>query len=216
MDKSPELDRTVVWRDQTYWQNHPEEWVRRLKETNTNDVDGVWSALVNVYYHDLMRIACRFFKNAADVDDMMQETFTKAITHLEQLRDATSLRWWLARIVQNACVSLRRERERCSAVSSEQIEQIPDAVWDTPPDQLADEELFEQYRNWVEELDPREQEVLDLRANGLNFREIGEALGHPASTMRTWFRRMRKSFHDQLRRIGLFEDYPEPEKEDEM
>ncbi len=70
--------------------------------------------LVNRYKRRVLAIARHFFRNHETVEDIAQETFSKAFLSLSSYRRGTSLfEQWLARIAVNNCYDeLRRRKKR--------------------------------------------------------------------------------------------------------
>lgn len=69
--------------------------------------------LIDSHYESLYRYAFRLSGTAADAEDLVQETFGKAITRLHQLRQADHARQWLFRILRNAYLHrVRDDRKR--------------------------------------------------------------------------------------------------------
>src|SRR5436189_6309728 len=59
----------------------------------------------------LYRIARGVLRNDAEAEDVVQETYVRAFTHLEQFRGDSSLSTWLSRIAMNEALGrLRRQR----------------------------------------------------------------------------------------------------------
>src|ERR1700710_3111667 len=68
----------------------------------------------------LYRLARGILRNDSEAEDVVQETYVRAFTHLESFRGDSSLATWLARITMNEALGrLRRQR--------------PNAEWTTLP-----------------------------------------------------------------------------------
>ena len=61
---------------------------------------------------ELYRSASRMTRNAADAEDLVQETFARAFADLAQFQPGTNMGAWLYRIMFNAFVSDYRRRQR--------------------------------------------------------------------------------------------------------
>jgi RNA polymerase sigma-70 factor, ECF subfamily len=73
--------------------------------------------LVESHYDSLYRYAYRLSGSAADAEDLTQETFGKAISRAEQLRDASKARGWMFRILRNAYLHRIRDEKRHKTVA---------------------------------------------------------------------------------------------------
>lgn len=62
-----------------------------------------FEALVQRHYGRVRSVCGRLLSDADEVDDVVQETFVRALQHVGRLRSETSVRAWLVRIAINAC-----------------------------------------------------------------------------------------------------------------
>jgi len=65
-----------------------------------------------VYLDQLYGAALRMTRNAADAEDLVQETFTKAFAAFHQYRPGTNLKAWLYRILTNTYINSYRRKQR--------------------------------------------------------------------------------------------------------
>jgi RNA polymerase sigma-70 factor, ECF subfamily len=73
--------------------------------------DGVWAEdVLRSYAASLYPAAIRMTGNPPDADDLIQETFAKALAASEQFRPGTNLNAWLRRIMLNTFISGYRKR----------------------------------------------------------------------------------------------------------
>jgi RNA polymerase sigma-70 factor, ECF subfamily len=56
--------------------------------------------------------ALRLTRNAADAEDLLQETYLRAYRGFGTFREGTNLRAWLYRILTNAFINIYRKRQR--------------------------------------------------------------------------------------------------------
>src|SRR6267142_3514709 len=87
----------------------------------------------------LYRLARGILRNDGEAEDVVQETYVRAFTHLEQFRGDSSLSTWLSRIAMNEALGrLRRQRPGVNIESlppgtlEAQIIQFPLASSDDP------------------------------------------------------------------------------------
>jgi len=60
----------------------------------------------------LKSFARRFERGETDIDDLVQETISRALGHMDQFHDGTSLKSWLFTIMRNTYCSAYRRRRR--------------------------------------------------------------------------------------------------------
>jgi RNA polymerase sigma-70 factor (ECF subfamily) len=68
--------------------------------------------LIDAHYDSLYRYAYRLSGSTADAEDLTQDTFSKALTRLNQLRDQDRAKAWLFRILRNLYLHRMRDRQR--------------------------------------------------------------------------------------------------------
>src|ERR1700721_3605790 len=66
------------------------------------------TALVEEYSSTLYRVAYSVTRNAADAEDVVQETFLRVLRHRNKLQEVRDYRVWLVRITWNLVLAPRR------------------------------------------------------------------------------------------------------------
>src|ERR1700726_1571614 len=73
--------------------------------------EGAIRSLMQANNRRLYRIARGILRNDGEAEDVVQETYVRAFTHLDSFRGDSSLATWLARIAMNEALGrLRRQR----------------------------------------------------------------------------------------------------------
>jgi RNA polymerase sigma-70 factor, ECF subfamily len=70
----------------------------------------------------LYAAAARMTRNAADAEDLVQETYAKAYASFHQFREGTNIRAWLNRILKNTFINSYRKGLREPALATMAIE----------------------------------------------------------------------------------------------
>src|SRR6266487_1351743 len=98
----------------------PGEEAARVHEAQQGS-EAAFTVLVRCYQRPIVRIAWGLTRNAADADDLAQETFVRAWQAIRTFRVGEPLYPWLARIAVNLAYSLHRRRKRRPEVALEPL-----------------------------------------------------------------------------------------------
>jgi RNA polymerase sigma-70 factor (ECF subfamily) len=100
-------------------------------------------ALINELRPELHRYCARLMGSVIEGEDVVQDTFTRALVALDELPAATPLRAWLFKIAHNRALDLLRSREVRSAASIEAARDIVDPHSPDPEEVLMRREVVE-------------------------------------------------------------------------
>jgi RNA polymerase sigma-70 factor (ECF subfamily) len=183
------------------------------------DLDARFEAEAMPLLAGLYSGAYRLTSNAADAEDLVQETYLRAYRGFHQFEPGTNLKAWLYRILMNTFINSYRKRQRePQTVSDDEIEDWylyskmvergtePSAeasVIESLPDedvQAALAELPEQFR----------MAVLLADVEGFSYKEIATITEVPIGTVMSRLHRGRKALEkalwDKVRERGLVRD----------
>src|SRR5215217_5830786 len=76
-----------------------EELIKRI----TAGEVGLFEILIRRYNPFLYKIGMSYGYNHQDVEDLMQESFIAAYTHLDKFENRSSFKTWITRIMLNQC-----------------------------------------------------------------------------------------------------------------
>lgn len=161
-------------------------------------MDGLYSA------------AMRMTRNAADAEDLVQETYLKAFNAYERFEAGTNLKAWMYRILTNSYINAYRKKQRRpdesdiddiedlylyrrlggaeSAVLSRSAEDELLEMFGEDEVKLALEDLPEHYR----------MPILLADVEGFAYKEIAEILDVPVGTVMSRLHRGRKQLQKRL------------------
>jgi RNA polymerase sigma-70 factor (ECF subfamily) len=148
----------------------------------------------------LYRIARGILRNDGEAEDVVQETYVRAFTHLESFRGDSSLATWLARIAMNEALGrLRRQHPSVEWTTLEpgfleaQIIQCPvSASSEDPEKTMAQREIQQVVEHAIDDLPEAFRIVLITRViEGMNVEETAELLGLKPETVKTRLHRAR-------------------------
>ena len=147
-------------------------------------------ALIERHGPYLYGIAHTLSGNAADAEDLVQETLLGAIR--SEFRGESSVRTWLVRILTNRAAMLRRTRRRRPEAELK-AEQAPPSAKDAARAVDAKVDLA----GMLDQLSIEHRQVIILRElDGLSYEEMAAALGLPRGTVESRLHRAR----EELRR----------------
>lgn len=167
-----------------------------VQQTRAGDPDA-FRHIVERHSHRLFRVAYRLTGNEAHADDVVQEAFLRAYSHLDRFDARSQLGTWLYRIAVNCAMDLMRKesRRRARETAEDRVQLAALETGDPRPDRLAESgELGRAVARVLEELSPTERTAFILRHfEGYTSVEIGRLLGlRPGATRNAVFRAVRK------------------------
>ncbi len=143
-----------------------------LERLNGGDASAL-DELVRAYYPDILRYCRRHSPDEASAEDAAQETFLKAVRHLDAHAFRGRFRAWLYKIAANTCA------DRCRRETP--AEPLSDSPYIDPGFERT--ELGIDLGSALAALPEAQREVVLLRyVHGLKLREAAEVLGVPLRT----------------------------------
>jgi RNA polymerase sigma-70 factor, ECF subfamily len=176
-------------------------------------------AIMQANNRRLYRLARGILRNDTEAEDVVQDTYVRAFTHLEQFRGDSSLSTWLSRIAMNEALGrLRRQKpgvewsELEKSTPQAQIIPFPLASSDDPEKSMAQREIQHVVEHAIDELPEPFRLVFITRViEGMNVEETAEILGLKPETVKTRLHRARNLLRDNVeRKIGpvVMEAFP--------
>ena len=168
-------------------------------------------AIMQANNRRLFRLARGVLRNDGEAEDVVQETYVRAFTHLEQFRGDSSLSTWLSRIAMNEALGrLRRQRPGVELSSlpqgtlEAQIIQFPLAASEDPEKSMAQREIQHVVEHAIDELPEPFRLVFITRViEGMNLEETAEILQLKPETVKTRLHRARAMLRDIVeKKIG--------------
>jgi RNA polymerase sigma-70 factor, ECF subfamily len=89
--------------------------------------DEAFAAIALPLLPAITRLARALAGNAADADDLVQETYLRAFRYWHSFTPGTDCRLWLARICRNALHDMRRRESREIATEDAELESLASA-----------------------------------------------------------------------------------------
>jgi RNA polymerase sigma-70 factor (ECF subfamily) len=155
--------------------------------------------LVERYQGIVFGLCYRMMGHRQDAEDVMQETFVRALRGLGRFETERPLRPWLLGIAANRCRTALARRVRRPAP----VEAAED--WADPHPGIADgDDLAGELDRALARLRPDYRLVFALfHEQNLAYEEISQTMGRPVGTIKTWLHRARAELADHLTRRGF-------------
>ena len=141
-------------------------------------------------------------RNEIEAEDLVQETFLKALRNFGSFQPGTDFRAWIFRILRNTFLSSRSTLERRMTVELKNEEELPlsRAQCISPESLFIESYNIAAIRSAIEQLPLRSREVILLcDVEDLAYKEIAEILEIPIGTVMSRLARARKAVREALR-----------------
>jgi len=153
-------------------------------------------------YNQRLYRAARAIVGDQDAEDVLQDAYVRAYTHLDQFAGRAKFSTWLTRIAIHAALARARKTGRLVEIEDDmpQLESTARG----PETQVADRELADVLETAVEALPPAFRAVFLLReVEGLSTAEAGDCLDIAQETVKTRLHRARGMLRRSLdQRLG--------------
>ena len=168
---------------------------------------GAFRAIMRAHNQRLYRIARGVVRNDGEAEDVVQEAYVRAFTHLDGFRGDSSLSTWLSRIVINEALGrLRKSRRRAeTALPLEQAGEariIPfplNSSNDDPERTMAQRQILRLVEKATDKLPDIYRAVFVARViEGLSIEETAEVIGIRPETVKTRLHRARVLVRQEL------------------
>ena len=180
------------------WEALPdEEVVRRVLEGE----GALFELLMRRYNQRLYRVARAIVRDEAEAEDVMQQAYVSAYTHLAQFERRARFSTWLTRIAVHEALARRRRRQRITEMDA--MPETDGDVWmakgPDPEQQALTGELRRALEASVDALPESHRSVFVLRdVEGLSTAETAECLGLSEDNVKTRLSRSRAMLRREL------------------
>jgi RNA polymerase sigma-70 factor (ECF subfamily) len=173
--------------------------------------DAAFEAGVLAQLDGLYRTALRLTRNAADAEDLVQETVLKAFRASDTFDAGTNLRAWLFTILHNSLRNRLRDRARDTVLVDSDVvdraaEQPPDPgvrPGDTPESLLMRDTLAPDLQAAIDGLPEAYRQAVWLRdVEEFSYGEIAGMLSIPLGTVMSRISRGRRMLFDRLHHLS--------------
>lgn len=182
----------------------PQEMLRFGTSSSQDDKSlAGFEELAMPLFDSLYNFARWLVQNQNDAEDLVQETYLKALRSFASFRPGTNFRAWMFKILKNTFLSAcsKLERRVTVAIDSEQDSPVLPATSITPESLLIERSGNDAVRCAIEQLPVIFREVILLcDVENASYREIAEILSIPIGTVMSRLARARKAVRESLPR----------------
>lgn len=155
----------------------------------------------------LYRTALRLTRDAADAEDLVQDTYLKAFRAAATFRPGTNLRAWLFTILHNTARNRRRDHARQAVeVDSQLVEQAAEfggsgatSQFETPETIMIRDALAPELQGAIDDLPDAFRQAVWLRdVEEFTYGEIAQMLSIPIGTVMSRISRGRRALYQRL------------------
>src|SRR3984885_1900646 len=183
---------------------------RRLRSSHHVDRSGTnlqldsFEELATPLFDQLYNFAHWLTQNREEAEDLVQETYVKALKGFSSFQLGTNFRAWIYRILRNTFLTSRKGLKVTMTVPLEfdEDEGVPELAIerDAPETFLLGRSSHELLQKAIDELPVHFREILLLcEVEEMSYQEISDTLAVPIGTVMSRLSRARQTFRNQLR-----------------
>ena len=153
-------------------------------------------------FDQLYNFARWLTQNQSEAEDLVQETYAKALRGFSSFQPGTNFRAWMYRILRNTFLTSRTGLKASATVplDAEDSMELP-AGPDTPETILIERSQHQLLQSAIEDLPVHFREILLLcEVEEMSYQEITESLSIPIGTVMSRLSRARKALRDSFKR----------------
>ena len=154
-------------------------------------------------FDQLYNFAHWLTRDRSEAEDLVQETYTKALRGFSSFQLGTNFRAWMYRILRNTFLTSRTGLKATMTVPLEPDEERPELPIqrETPEGMLIERSNWQLLQSAIEELPLHSREVLLLcDLEEMSYREISETLSIPVGTVMSRLSRARNALAEIVQR----------------
>jgi RNA polymerase sigma-70 factor (ECF subfamily) len=147
--------------------------------------------------------------DSIDAEDLVQETYLKALRSFASFQSGTNFRAWMFRILRNTFLSSCSKLKRRATVAMDSEEDGPELAVDTetPETILMNRFNSQLLQRAIEDLPVHYRETLLLcDVEEMSYQEIAEILSVPIGTVMSRLARARKAVRETVRREQILDE----------
>ena len=172
------------------------EIIKNIEKAKIGD-QVAFTFLLDFYWNEVYGFMLKRTENETDAEDITIETFSKAFDKLATYNPEFQFNTWLIAIAKNVHIDILRKKKSSLFVEiTDEEDYQAYNIADTTPsaeDELITEQNLSQLLQYIKELKPHYQEVIQLRYfQEMSYQEIANQLEEPLSNVKVKILRAKK------------------------
>ena len=172
------------------------EIIKNIEKAKIGD-QVAFTFLLDFYWNEVYGFMLKRTENETDAEDITIETFSKAFDKLATYNPEFQFNTWLIAIAKNVHIDILRKKKSSLFVEiTDEDDYQAYNIADTTPsaeDKLITEQNLSQLLQYIKELKPHYQEVIQLRYfQEMSYQEIANQLEEPLSNVKVKILRAKK------------------------
>ena len=161
---------------------------------------GSFEELAMPHFAKLYNFAHWLTQDRAAAEDLVQETYMKALRGFSSFQQGTNFRAWMYKILRNTFLTTKAGLKVSVSLDNDGDDKPAEpAVTETPESVLLARVELETIQNALEKLPVKFREIILLcDLEEMSYQEIGETLGIPIGTVMSRLSRARKGMRELL------------------
>ncbi len=175
-------------------------WFTLVCVSETSLPSGSFEQLAMPHFERLYNFACWLTQDRQEAEDLVQETYTKALKGFSSFQQGTNFRAWIYKILRNTFLTSRTGLKATVPLDVDGEEEVLPTAKETPESILLQRSDWQRLQQAMERLPIAYREVLLLcEVEEMSYQEISSTLGIPIGTVMSRLSRARKTLRADLR-----------------
>lgn len=165
----------------------------------------------NNFNHDILSLrnnlksfALGLTRDSSDADDLIQESYLKALLYKEKFEENTNMKAWMMTIMKNTFINTYRKEKRENTYRDNTVNDyfLNSSVrqgFDSTDSMLTSKEILGE----IERLDSEFKEPFQLFTSGFKYKEIAEKLEIPIGTVKSRIFLTRQKLSENLKDFAV-------------
>jgi len=156
------------------------------------------------HFERLYNFACWLTQDRQEAEDLVQETYAKALKGFSSFQPGTNFRAWIYKILRNTFLTSRTGLKAAATVpiDAEEGEEVLPAVKETPESILLQRSDSQTVQQALEQIPVAYREVLLLcEVEEMSYLEISGTLAIPMGTVMSRLSRARRALREAVQKV---------------